>query len=102
MKTQEKKITGSGIGKFRKGEEIVSVSQLRVGDLLADFSPQFNAMNLMKVVEIAEDGSRFYGIFVDPVDTAKVRLPGDDRICVWNFEIGRSSVMNRIEITPFS
>jgi hypothetical protein len=87
-------LRGLGIGTFVKGEEITSIGQLRVGDLLADFSPQFNALNLMKVLEIVEDGSRVYGIFVDPADTGRARLPGDDKFCLWSFEIGRSSVLH--------
>lgn len=60
MNVNDKKTTepmGSGIGNFVKGDEITSIAQLQVGDLLADLSPQFGALNLMNVLPIAEDGT---------------------------------------------
>jgi len=65
------------------------------GRSACDCSPQFNALNLMTVLSVEEESSSFHGIFVDPLDTGKIGMPGDDRICVWDSEIGRSSVLHR-------
>ena len=83
---------GSGVGEFKPVRKLTAddIQTLRVGDILIDYSRQFQALNLGRVVEVESD--KFYIILVDPKDTTKRRMAGDvERICIWNFDIGKSS-----------
>ena len=95
MKQPVAKITGSGIGRWASGEQILAVESLRVGEVLTNFSKQFSTLNLVKVTRVAEDFSRLYGVFADPNDPNKKRLDDDEEFCIWGFEINRSLVLHR-------
>ena len=81
---------GSGFGPFVKGEPITSPKQVKVGDLLCDYTIQFDARNIVRVTQTefdAADGEHFYGIFVDPTDTSKPRIGSTGEINFWDWEI---------------
>lgn len=81
---------GSGFNPFTEGEAIISPSQVNVGDLLCEYSIQFNAQNIVRVTRTEFDvanGEHFYGVFVDPKDTSKLRVGSTGEINFWDFEI---------------
>jgi len=93
---QQTKVRGSGVGNFVSGTEITTIAQLHVGDLAASFSPQFNALNLMRVTRITEDGSRAYGVFVNPHQPHELRLASDEEFCIWDHEINCSVILHKV------
>jgi len=91
-------VKGRGYGKFVEGEPITQPSQVRVGDLLCDYSVQFNAINLVWVTKTdwpeepdSLKGKKFYAAIVDPKDPSKFGMGthGDD-ICFWDHEFNPS------------
>ena len=95
--SQNVSTSGASIGHFVRGQEVTSFAALRVGDLLAAFSPRFNAMNLAKVTWLAGDGSRAHLSFVDPQRPEKPRLASDHVFCVWVHDLGHGHVLHRAE-----
>lgn len=74
--------SGRGFGLYVKGDRISSVSDLHVGDLLLEHSPQFNADNTIIVSRELED--RVYVHFVNP-NNWRQRWGQD--FCIWDFDV---------------
>lgn len=85
---------GSGIGAYKRGARVTRVQQVKVGDLLADHNPQFDAMNLIRVTRLADDGSRFYARHIDPQNASRRRYSTAE-FCVRAFQIGQMYLLNR-------
>ena len=84
---------GSGWGDLDPWMEVAKVAALQENDLLLQTSV-VNAeqcKNVVRVLFIRDDGrgEGFYGIFVDPDDHDKVRMPGDRRFHVWEHDLGK-------------
>jgi hypothetical protein len=88
-------MTGSAIGNFIEGEAVTSIAQVKVNDLLIEHSPQFDALNLCRITRVADDGSRFYALHVDPEDSRRARLYSTGEFCVWNFQVGQTYILHR-------
>ncbi|GMU20577.1 MAG: hypothetical protein AMXMBFR13_06740 [Phycisphaerae bacterium] len=78
--------SGSGFGRFQRGERIRHISDVRPGDLLIEDSAQFDATNVCQVIEV-RDGDKFTGQFVNPYDPDSPRLWSDQPFCIWDFEL---------------
>lgn len=87
-----------------KGEPVTAAAQVRRGQILLAYSLQFDAENIMRVIEpegfstIAANG--FYAHFVDPDDTDEARNGSNGPMRVWDFEIGTQVKLWRAERAP--
>jgi hypothetical protein len=56
----------------------------------------------MKVTRIAEDGSRAYGVFVNPHRPCELRLASDEEFCIWDLDINCSVILHKVvrEVVP--
>lgn len=80
---------GSGIGNFKTIRRITSLKNIKKGQLLADYSHQFNALNLIRVTNTTDAKTRgiIYGIFVNPHNPSVKRLETDDEFAIWDFDL---------------
>lgn len=67
--------SGSGFGPFAKGAPVRSISEVSVGDLLLEYSPRFDAENVLRVTQVGNAFHKgiFYARFVDPIDPEHLR-----------------------------
>jgi hypothetical protein len=78
--------TGSGSGRFHRGERIRQIGEIRVGDLFIEDSHQFDATNVCRVIKI-RDGNKFVASFVNSANPESSRLWSDQPFCVWDFDL---------------
>lgn len=78
--------SGSGSGRFHRGERIRQISAIRPGDLLIEDNDQFDATNVCRVIEV-RDGDKLTARFVNPHDPDSPRLWSDRPFCVWDFDL---------------
>lgn len=77
---------GSGLGKREKGKQasFKDFKKLKVGDLLAQISKQFNAINVLRITKISSKPSKgFEAIFVNPDKPEEKRMASDRTFFVW-------------------
>lgn len=82
---------GSGLGRLNQGGRLTSDSfvNLKKGDLLINRSKQFDAVNVLRIVEIImEPIQGIQGIFVNPNNPAKKRVPQDGMFFVMADDLG--------------
>lgn len=89
------------LARWTLGDRVTSVSELKVGDIVLNDSLQFDAHNLCRITRF--DGflnpprDLCYAIFVDPTDTAKLRVGGDREFVIWGWELtGERNVFYRV------
>lgn len=75
-------MNGRGFGSHIKGERIRQISDLRVGDLVLEYSAQFHAENTVLITRHL--GDRVYGVFVNPHDWTD---RWGTEFCIWGFEL---------------
>lgn len=98
---------GSGWGNFQAGEQINDLSKLNVGDLLLEFSIQFDSYNVVRVTKTRWENEsdqlvnrKVYGVFADPSDPATTRLYSSGEFCICNHELGSARELYRATIPP--
>lgn len=71
-------ITGRGFFGRKKGEKITLLTEIRIGDILLKYSPQFNAENTYLVTDRRQYGEtvRFDLIYYNPI--TKERIGAED------------------------
>ncbi len=77
---------GSGLGKLKKGKAASTkdFSKMKVGDLLAQISKQFNAVNVLRITKVKSGPSKgFNAIFVNPENPKEKRMSSDGEMFVW-------------------
>jgi len=81
--------TGSGWGGREPGRKL-GFADLQTGMVVLQESRQFQARNVVKIVEPPKDFVKFpdrkYGVFVDPKDTMRLRMQSDQMFCIWDFD----------------
>lgn len=85
---------GSGSGPYIRGKRITRISQLRPGDILIGDSNQFDATNVVRVMELPKGYSspgygedHVYTEFRDPGDIRRSRQGGTMLMCLWHWEL---------------
>jgi len=79
------KYAGSGWGDLISDYEITDTSEFEVGDIILEHSNQFNARNVVKITR-TEGQNKAYGVFINPKNHKKLRLPNDKEFVIWDFQ----------------
>jgi hypothetical protein len=69
---------------------VTHIDQIEPGQILLLEDHQFKAQNLCRVTRVSRERGLVYGVFVDPADTAKPRLPNDREFGLWDFDISNA------------
>ncbi len=78
---------GRGFGALRKGARIIRTADLAIGEMLLEYSAQFDAENTIRITHQWED--RVWARFVD-AKTSNVSMGQD--FCIWGFEIESGAI----------
>lgn len=74
--------TGSGWGEHKPGGKVNSVSDVEKGEYLLFRSPDLNAENIGKVVDVTDDKMTI--LFMDPKDLMQKRMASDKPFVIWD------------------
>lgn len=90
-------IKGSGWGNMLAGAQIMQCSDVSKGDVLLQYSRQFDAYNVVVVEQIIveNDLTKMHVHFVDPLKNESRRQAGDDSMCVWEHDLSLTTMLFR-------
>jgi hypothetical protein len=72
---------------WQPGKQVLSVSELKLGDVLFSDSEECDALNMCKVHTVKKERGLVYVKYCNPFNTDQPRLADDHDFVIWDFDL---------------